>query len=184
MAATHPEPYIGKIYPEIAPPLQYTSLPTTRHRIIASHPQSGCPRNPEAEPWSSAEEAMLRARRIAAFEGFLSPDHFSEVMGGDNQSPDANTRRIFRDTRSNLMTETYGKGSFLTKHVFGIYSTIRVQVLSKFIEGMFAHSLTISDCHAQSHRARQDLLISCRKRNRRSTRGSAGKSSLLFDAGG
>ena len=75
---------------------------------------------------------MLRARRIAAFEGFLSPDHFSEVMGGADQTSNAAVKKIFRDTRSNLMTEMYGKGSFLTKHVFGIYSTIRVQVISIF----------------------------------------------------
>jgi hypothetical protein len=133
MTATHPKPSVGKIYPEIAPPLQYVSLPVIRRRIIASDLESGCPQNPEAGPWSSPEEAMLRARRIAAFVGFLSSDHFSMVMGGDNQNPDANTRRIFRDTRSNLMTKMYGKGSFLTKHVFGIYSTIRVQVLSRFM---------------------------------------------------
>lgn len=132
MAATHPKPDIGKIYPEVAPPLQYDSLPTTRRRIIASDPDSGCPRNPEAGPWSSAEEAMLRARRIAAFESFLSPDHLSEVMGGADQTSNAAVKKIFRDTRSNLMTEMYGKGSFLTKHVFGIYSTIRVQVISIF----------------------------------------------------
>jgi hypothetical protein len=68
---------------------------------------------PEEEPWSSAEEAILRARRVAAFEGFLSPEHFSEVMGGGDQTPDATIRRTFRDTRSNIMTETYGKVAFL-----------------------------------------------------------------------
>lgn len=140
MTATHLKPSVGKIYPEITPPLQYISLPTTWRRIIASDPQSGCPRNPEAGPWSSAQEAMLRARRIAAFESFLSPDHFSEVKGGGDQTPDANIRRIFRDTRSNLMTEMYGKGSFLAKHIFGIYSTIRVQVLSRFMAKECLHT--------------------------------------------
>jgi hypothetical protein len=129
---THPTVFIGKIYPEVSPPLQYSALIYTRSRMVASDPGSTCPRYPEMEPWSSPEEAMLRARRIAAFQGSLLPDNFSEVMGGNNQEPDSSVKKVFRGTESKILTEMYGKSAFITGHVFGIYSTIHVQVWSKF----------------------------------------------------
>jgi hypothetical protein len=129
---THPRIFIGKIYSEVSPPLQYSSLTETQRRLVASDPESLCPRNPETEPCSSPEEAMLRARRIAAFEGSVSPDNFSEIMGGNNQVPDGSVKKVFSGTKSKIMTEMYGKSAFITRHVFGIYSTIRVQVRSEF----------------------------------------------------
>lgn len=163
--ATHPKVFIANIYPEVSPPVQYTALIQTRSRMVASDPDSGCPREPTAGPWSSSEEAMSRARRIAAFEGSLDSIHFPEVMGGNKQAPDSAAKRLFLDTKSNIMTEMYGKGSFITRHVFGVYSTIRVQVRSEsLVLAMFAQSLIASGTDPQSNYLRSCVFLCSRRR--------------------
>lgn len=70
-------------------------------------------------------------RRISAHTIAVETQHLAEVMGVTGDVPAA-ILTLFNNVKSSVLNERFGEGSWITKHVFGVYSTHRFKVCSSF----------------------------------------------------
>ncbi|KAF3005681.1 hypothetical protein E8E13_004935 [Curvularia kusanoi] len=128
-APNHPVPHVEYLYPEVTPELTVRELHRQPMVLFAHNPVSGCPINPEETLVTGRDEATDRARRIAVHTISVDRVHYHELMGTANSESTKLDENMFGDVRSAVSGEMFGKSSFLTKHVFGRYSSYRLKTL-------------------------------------------------------